>query len=143
MTNAEKFKEVFGFEINEEVCCTNAKHCSECFLDSWRHKEKAIGCSESFWQSEYKEPNSKVEFDVAFWRRQCMESWNRVAELDKIIDDNNTEWKEAIENIKAEIEKEKADAKNNSTAYYIYIEGLMDAHETDEQIIDKHTKELL
>ena len=62
MTNAEKFKEVFGFEINEEVCCTNTKHCPECFLDSWRHKEKAIGCTESFWQSEYKEPNNTFVF---------------------------------------------------------------------------------
>jgi len=55
----------------------------------------------------------------------------------------NKALKEAIEKAKTEIEKEKADAKNNSTAYYVYIEGLMDAHETDEQIIDKYTKELL
>ena len=131
MTNAEKFKEVFGFEINEGVCCVYEDDCQDCFMERYRKAEKELDCTEGYWQSEYKEPSGKVEFDVAFWRRQCMESWDRVAELDKIIDDNNTEWKEAIEKAKTEIEN-----KGFCEADEISIGDAL-------EIIDKHTKELI
>jgi len=62
MTNAEKFKEVFGFEINEGACCVYEDNCQECFMDRYREAEKGYDCTEGFWQSEYKEPNDTFVF---------------------------------------------------------------------------------
>lgn len=142
MTNAEKFKEVFGFNLNtlyeeqdydndyeEKTFCNQITcvHCPFQFTNACVYHEPKI-----FWQSEYKEPKEeRINFA------------ERIKLVNNAVEKTTAKWKKAIEDIKAEIEKEKADAKNNSTAYYVYNEGLMDAHETDEQIIDKHTKELL
>jgi len=47
MTNAEKFKEVFGFEIEENQCCAKIDTCS----DTGVRYDACI----RYWQSEYKE----------------------------------------------------------------------------------------
>lgn len=73
MTNAEKYKEVFGFELNTKTdyyCPFNSTKCDNLPCDA---------CIETFWQSEYQEPNVQAE-------RQ--------------------KWIKAIEDIKAEINGE-------------------------------------
>ena len=45
MTNAEKFKEVFGFELDERTCIIPRKYCiiqdscKDCTYDNWQDKE--------------------------------------------------------------------------------------------------------
>lgn len=49
MTNAEKFKEVFGFEMNTKTdyyCPFNSTRCTNLPCDD---------CIDEFWSSEYKE----------------------------------------------------------------------------------------
>lgn len=55
MTNAEKFKEVFGFELNTKTDCYcpfNSTKCDNLPCDA---------CIETFWQSEYQDTNVQVE----------------------------------------------------------------------------------
>lgn len=54
MTNLEKFKEVFGYNIDEDVCLGGV-NCHECVCGKFR-AEYGSECSNKFWQSEYKEP---------------------------------------------------------------------------------------
>ena len=148
MTNLEKFKEVFGFKYSlmpyehDTFCPFNRTKCSD-YSDS-KNFHCFEDCVKVFWESEYKEPKEKVAdkneklFAFLDGAGQGILEGIKIAESD-----NDAKWKEAIEKIKADIEKEKNKAKNDETSYYVYVEGLTDAHETDEQIIDKHTKELM
>lgn len=92
MTNAEKFKEVFGFGV-----CAQTP-CRDCPLS---HPDK---CTQvEFWQSEYQEPNVQAE-------RQ--------------------KWVDALTRIKSEFHSN-----------YFDDEGAVE--ELFDEIIDKHTKELM
>lgn len=53
MTNAEKFKEDFGFWIDEDACITNVNGCGKCPLDKYRDTDKRQDCTQGFWSSEY------------------------------------------------------------------------------------------
>lgn len=60
MTNAEKFKEVFGYELLfENGICYNMSRCSIC---QYNHEGK---CDEegalNHWNNEYKEPNHNTK----------------------------------------------------------------------------------
>ena len=116
MTNAEKFKEVFGFEYkgNQRKDCIT--------LYDW-------------WQSEYKEPidldhnctkcekYDKENDNCPTFCRVIAETAREVK--DNLITDNNAKWQKAIKSIKKEIEK-------NYVNPYAII-----------KLIDKHTKELM
>lgn len=51
MTNAEKFKEVFGFDIDQECCIADIMDCRSCPLDNCRGYD--ADCTHGFWQSKY------------------------------------------------------------------------------------------
>lgn len=139
MTNLEKFLEVFGYEEKADnidfqcLCpCVVEGSCEKC-----RHyNKKTKGCDiEKFWQSEYKEPKQNI-FDFLTTTGIAMLDGEKIA---------NAEWKQAINNIMAEIE-----AKNTSIEDFAdthgWVNGLTNehnAHEADLAIITKHTKELL
>lgn len=53
MTNAEKFKEVFGFEVDEDVCVAKVNKCEKCLLDKYVDTDKRLDCSHGFWNAEY------------------------------------------------------------------------------------------
>lgn len=53
MTNAEKYKEVFGFKPDKGAC--PAETCDTCP----GHVEQFL-CSCNFWEDEYKEPNHET-----------------------------------------------------------------------------------
>lgn len=48
MTNAEKFKEVFGFYVDVDKCPRVDEDCASCVGGGF-------ACERSFWQSEYKD----------------------------------------------------------------------------------------
>lgn len=48
MTNAEKFKEVFGFEVIKASCPLKIS-CGDC-----KYNNKLPDCSYNFWNEEYK-----------------------------------------------------------------------------------------
>ena len=48
MTNAEKYKEVFGMEVDYASCPT--EDCTNCPL----HGTCSVGCTYDWWKSEYK-----------------------------------------------------------------------------------------
>ena len=55
MTKAEKFKEVFGYNIkdflSDYICPFNSDRCKD---------KPCKDCLNDFWQSEYKEPKKEV-----------------------------------------------------------------------------------
>ena len=114
MTNAEKFKEVFGYKgedfsseyycpFNSEIC--GSKTCRDCIRD--------------WWQSEYKEPF--FNFDTPL-----------VVKVEV-----NAKWQKAIDTIKAEIESVKDEPIDEKSKHYNL--GL----DVSKTIIDKRTKELI
>lgn len=58
MTNREKFKQVFGHDVETSACPKSEVECEQCelFNDS--------KCTETFWNSEYIAPPVEVETDV-------------------------------------------------------------------------------
>lgn len=53
MTNAEKYKEVFGFEPEREICPT--AYCKNCPVDG-----QDCGKDYKWWDEEYKEPKKDL-----------------------------------------------------------------------------------
>jgi hypothetical protein len=53
MTNAEKYKEVFGMEVDTDMCPT--RNCPECPCNL-----KNCHTETTFWNSEYKEVEGKL-----------------------------------------------------------------------------------
>jgi len=137
MTNAEKFKEVFGFDLNtiyeeqdydndfeEKTFCNQitCEHCPFQFTNACVYHEPKI-----FWQSEYKEPK-KDQMDVIF--DKCKTEQRRLlGEINELVE-YKKKVAEAIENIKADLD--------GVTLYECF-----NPNKAVENIIDKHTKELL
>lgn len=136
MTNAEKFKEVFGYNgedfSSEYYCPFNSEICGS---------KTCRDCIREWWQSEYKEPKKvvgvmsnqdaiKIFNTLLFFKKVdcteeelmdlCRVSINALEKQDK--------WQKAIEAIKEEM---------NRGSYHLW-----DSEEVVE-IIDKHTKELM
>lgn len=65
MTNAEKYKEVFGLEVDPEMCPTT--ECELCPCGMMNHVNSDVccisGCTREWWKKEYKEvvDNGKKE----------------------------------------------------------------------------------
>ena len=56
MTNAEKFKEVFGFDVDLDSCLINKdniKSCNNCPLDKYSNIIENIDCTHGYWKSDY------------------------------------------------------------------------------------------
>ena len=53
MTNAEKYKEVFGIEVDKSMCPT--LKCDCCPLDC---EKNGPGCTDEYWNKEYKGVNN-------------------------------------------------------------------------------------
>lgn len=57
MTNAEKFKEVFGHDVETNACPQKDVECEKCELFNDRT------CTETFWNSKYIAPPVEVKRD--------------------------------------------------------------------------------
>ena len=132
MTNAEKFKEVFGFTE-----CTQTL-CRDCQFTNVVSKEGGCGVHD-FWQSEYKEPSDKME---EIFKKCHGEQERLLKEINEIT--INTKWQKAIESIKEEIK-----ALSPTPTAYDVVDGnpikdaIWEILIEVEKIIDKHTKELM
>ena len=141
MNNSEKFKEVFGFELNPEpykndiYCPFNSTKCGDLPCDD---------CIKTFWQSEYKEPKTDVEIVICqdlncekckyvhrcdYGKGLIKDAQHGRNAMKRLVEINNAKWQKAIEAIKKEIESEQK-------GYDKWLETALD-------IIDKHTKELM
>lgn len=160
MTNAKKFKEVFGFEIATYKCvCNDLCTVCPCYQD--------YKCQTAeYWESEYKEPKEKVadekdQIDVIF--EKCKIEQNRSLEaIRDIINsghrridttsredhldasryavnaiESNAKWKEAVEKIKTEIDQSKDEPTDEESKKYNL--GL----DVAKTIVKKHTKDLI
>lgn len=61
MTNAEKYKEVFGFEVDKSSCPT--KLCKNCPLSDYKDEPCRAGYSYHWWDSEY-EDNYRAKWGI-------------------------------------------------------------------------------
>lgn len=95
MTNAEKFKEVFGFDLVDENQIDNYCPYSSCV----NPKDRCLDCISKWWQSEYQdtpiipsgEPELSSGFELGYEHGKA---------------DNNDKWLEWIEELESEIEGE-------------------------------------
>lgn len=61
VTNAEKFKEVFGVDAPMNRCIKNDEFCADCEYYEFGSERGGCKADERFWEAEYKEPAESEE----------------------------------------------------------------------------------
>lgn len=60
VTNADKFKEMFGVDAPMNRCIKNDEFCADCEYYEFGSENGGCKANEKFWNAEYTEPAEKV-----------------------------------------------------------------------------------